>query len=193
MSGPQLQTIFQELDYLDDGYNDGLISHVGLRRIILETPELEAEVGPTFTRALLTRAESNLYGRMTFDEFILLAREVQSYSTAGRRGGGGHHAAGHSSPMTTAGNPAGHPGNNQVHPEYSGTPQYPKSAPKHTLHNAAVKLSIPVHERDDRLNYLDEYSCKPPPMFLLLLSLAQIGVFVWHVILLNNKGHTVGK
>ena len=55
MSGPQLQTIFQELDYLDDGYNDGLVSHVGLRRIILETPELEAEVGPTFTRALLTR------------------------------------------------------------------------------------------------------------------------------------------
>ena len=107
MSGPpQLQTIFQELDYLDDGYNDGLVSHVGLRRIILETPELEAEVGPTFTRALLTRAESNLYGRMTFDEFILLAREVQSYSTAGRRGHG-HGGHGHN-----AGS------NNQVHPEY---------------------------------------------------------------------------
>lgn len=170
-AGPQLQTIFQELDYLDDGYNDGLISHVGLRRIILETPELEAEVGPTFTRALLTRAESNLYGRMTFDEFILLAREVQSYSTAGRR------------PMA----------HNQVHPSYDGPPQYPKSAPKHTLHNAAVKLAIPVRERDDRLSYLDEYSCKPPPMFLLLISLAQIGVFVWHVILLTNKGKFVGK
>ena len=179
MSGPpQLQTIFQELDYLDDGYNDGLVSHVGLRRIILETPELEAEVGPTFTRALLTRAESNLYGRMTFDEFILLAREVQSYSTAGRRGG---HVA------------SSNQNGNQVHPEYSGTVQYPKSAPKHTLHNAAVKLAIPVNERDDRLNYLDKYSCKPPPMFILLLSLLQISVFVWHVILLNNRGETVGK
>ena len=115
---------------------------------------------------------------MTFDEFILLAREVQSYSTAGRRGHGHGHNAG---------------SNNQVHPEYSGTPQYPKSAPKHTLHNAAVKLAIPVNERDDRLNYLDEYSCKPPPMFLLLLSLGQISIFVWHVILLNNTGKTVGK
>ena len=171
VAGPQLQTVFQELDYLDDGYNDGQVSHVGLRRIILETPELEAEVGPTFTRALLTRAESNLYGRMTFDEFILLAREVQSYSTGGRR------------PMPMS--------NNQVTP-YEGPPQYPKSAPKHTLHNAAVKLAIPVHERDDRLSYLDEYSCKPPPMFLLLISLAQIGIFVWHVILLTNKGKFVG-
>lgn len=172
MSG-QLQTVFQELDYLDDGYNDGLVSHVGLRRIILETPELEAEIGPTFTRALLTRAESNLYGRMTFEEFILLAREVQSYSTAGR----------------------GSSRSNQVHAaayEESNAPQYPKSAPKHTLHNAAVKLAIPVTERDDRLNYLDEYSCKPPPMFLLLITLAQIGVFVWHVILLTNKNIKVG-
>ncbi len=134
----QLQTIFQELDYLDDGYNDGIVSHVGLRRIILETPELEAEVGPTFTRALLTRAESNLYGRMTFDEFLLLAREVQSYSTAGR---------GPSRPR----------GNQVQSYESSSAPQYPKSAPKHTLHNAAVKLAIPVNERDDRLNYLDEY------------------------------------
>jgi hypothetical protein len=30
-------------------------------------------------------------------------------------------------------------------------------------------------------------------MFILLLSLLQISVFVWHVILLNNRGETVGK
>ena len=168
MSAPQLQTVFQELDYLDDGYNDGQVSHVGLRRIILETPELEQEIGPTFTRALLARSESNLYGRMTFEDFILLAREVTAYSTATRS---------HS---------------NVVYP-YEGVQQYPKSVPKYTLHGAAVKLAIPVSERDDRLSYLDQYSCKPPPMFLLILSLAQVGVFVWHVILLNNKGHTVGK
>ncbi len=32
MSAAQLQAVFEELDYLDDGYNDGLVSHVGLRR-----------------------------------------------------------------------------------------------------------------------------------------------------------------
>ena len=76
MSGQQLQAVFEELDYLDDGYRDGLVSHVGLRRIVLETPELEQEVGSAFARALLGRAENNLYGRITFEEFILLAREV---------------------------------------------------------------------------------------------------------------------
>ena len=75
----QLQVVFQELDYLDDGYEDGLISHVGLRRIILETPEVEADLGTTFTRALLARAEQNIYGRLTFEEFLLLAREVPTY------------------------------------------------------------------------------------------------------------------
>ena len=152
MSAPQLQTVFQELDYLDDGYNDGQVSHVGLRRIILETPELEAEIGAVFTRALLTRAESNLYGRMTFEDFIMLAREVTAYSTASRYP----------------------PQNNVVYPYDSGVPQYPKSVPKYTLHGAAVKLAIPVGERDDRLSYLDQYSCKPPPMFLLAITIAQI-------------------
>ena len=174
MSAPQLQTVFQELDYLDDGYNDGQVSHVGLRRIILETPELEAEIGPTFTRALLARAEQNLYGRMTFEDFIMLAREVTAYSTVTSRHG--HPAA----------------AQNVVYPYDAGVPQYPKSVPKYTLHGAAVKLAIPVSERDDRLSYLDQYSCKPPPMFLLALSIAQISVFVWHVILLNNQGKTVG-
>ena len=175
MSAPQLQTVFQELDYLDDGYNDGQVSHVGLRRIILETPELEAEIGPTFTRALLARAEQNLYGRMTFEDFIMLAREVTAYSTVTSR-----HGVGPPGPQ------------NVVYPYDTGVPQYPKSVPKYTLHGAAVKLAIPVSERDDRLSYLDQYSCKPPPMFLLALSIAQIGVFVWHVILLNNQGITVG-
>ena len=86
MSAQQLQSVFQELDYLDDGYEDGLVSHVGLRRIILETPELEADLGTTFTRALLARAEQNIYGRLTFEEFLLLAREVTVYhqATSGR-------------------------------------------------------------------------------------------------------------
>ena len=192
----QLHTIFQELDYLDDGYNDGFISHVGLRRIILETPELEAEVGSTFTRALLNRAEQNLYGRMTWDDFQRLYGEVASYVGSGGGYGGGY--GGH------------HNGNNAVSPYGGGGPAngqnaggsgavaagaaapYPKSAPKTTINNAAVRLAIPVTERDDRLNYLDQYSCKPPPMFLFLISLVQIGIFIWHVIILNNRNQSVG-
>ena len=79
MTAHQLQNIFQELDYLDDGFQDGLVSHVGLRRIVLETPELEREIGTTFTRALLARAEQNLYGRLTFEEFVMMARELPAY------------------------------------------------------------------------------------------------------------------
>lgn len=80
-------------------------------------------------------------------------------------------------------------------------------------------------EREERLNYLDQYSCRPPPFFLLALSFAQviiihivllmitvslmmnkynlalpvnatlpfqIGVFVYHVLILTNDGKIVG-
>ena len=65
-------------------------------------------------------------------------------------------------------------------------------APRNTVHNAAVRLAIPESEREDRINYLDQYSCKPPPFFLLAISLAQLGIFVWHVIKITNMGQTVG-
>ena len=64
-------------------------------------------------------------------------------------------------------------------------------APKNTVHNAAVKLAIPQSEREERINYLDEYSCKPPPLFLICISLAQLGVFIWHVIILTNQARWV--
>ena len=47
-------------------------------------------------------------------------------------------------------------------------------APKNAVHSAAVKLAIPLSEREERINYLDEYSCKPPPLFLICISLAQV-------------------
>ena len=65
-------------------------------------------------------------------------------------------------------------------------------APKTTIHNAAVKLAIPESERADRIKYLKQYNCKPPPFFLLAISLVQLGIFVWHVIKLTNMGRTVG-
>lgn len=123
-SAQHLQSVFQELDYLDDGYQDGVVSHVGLRRIILETPEVETEIGPTFTRALLAHAEQNLYGRLTFEEFLLMAREVAAYSQ-------------------------GYPITTQRMPDV-GRQSY-RSTPRQTIHNAAVKLAIPAQERDDRV------------------------------------------
>ena len=127
-SAQHLQAVFQELDYLDDGYQDGVVSHVGLRRIILETPEVETEIGPTFTRTLLAHAEQNLYGRLTFEEFILMAREVAAYSQ-------GYPSTVEQQQMS----------NQRPHPS-----QY-RNTPKRTIHNAAVRLAIPLQERDDRV------------------------------------------
>ena len=53
------------------------MSHVGLRRIILETSDLPQQLGTDLTRFLLARAEANLYGRLTLAELIIMAQEVQ--------------------------------------------------------------------------------------------------------------------
>ena len=161
------------MDYLDDGYQDGFVSHVGLRRIVLETPELEREIGATFTRALLVRAEQNLYGRLTFEEFLILAREVAQY-TQGRRMG-----------SASTNTPASF---NKISPaSMHHIPYHPpqRNRPRNHVHNAAVRIAIPLNERQERISYLDEYSCKPPPIFLFLVSLAQISVFIWHVVTLT--------
>ena len=104
---------------------------------------------------------------------------THSYNTAsrGQRGAGGHYSQ------------------QQLVQEGGGGLQQPRRsqmAPKNSVHNAAVKLAIPRSEREERIDYLDEYSCKPPPLFLICISLAQLGVFIWHVITLTNKGQTVG-
>jgi len=146
-----LPSVFERLDYWDDGYVDGFVSHVGLRRIILENPEIEDEIGKPLTRLLINRAETNLYGRLTLNELIIMGQEVQRGL---RRHGYG---------------------------------------PRSQVHTAAVSIALPNNEeREERLNYLEQYSCKPPPFFLLFLSFAQIGVFVYHVLILTNQGHTVG-
>lgn len=72
-----LRAVFDRLDYWDDGYVDGYVSHVGLRRILLETPQLTDELGGNLARFLLASAESNLYGRLTLEEFIMMGREIE--------------------------------------------------------------------------------------------------------------------
>ena len=52
------------------------VSHVGLRRIILEASDMSTQIGPDLTRVLLVRAEANLYGRLTLDQLMILAQEV---------------------------------------------------------------------------------------------------------------------
>ena len=53
------------------------VSHVGLRRIILETSDFPQQLGTDLARFLLARAEANLYGRLTLAELIIMAQEVQ--------------------------------------------------------------------------------------------------------------------
>ena len=66
--------------------------------------------------------------------------------------------------------------------------------PRSTIHQAAVSIALPARsqERAAKLSYMDQYSCRPPPVFMLLVSLSQICMFVYHTILLTNQGHTVG-
>jgi rhomboid-related protein 1/2/3 len=151
-----LLEVFERLDYWDDGFVDGYVSHVGLRRIILETPELAEQIGNSFARLLLLRAENNLYGRLTLPELMIMAQEVN-------RG--------------TLGRPAAKRG----------------FGPRATVQSAAVSIALPNNQdREERLTYLDQYSCRPPPFFLLAISFAQIGVFVYHALILTNQGEDIG-
>ena len=46
---------------------------------------------------------------------------------------------------------------------------------KHKTHaNAAVAITLPNNEKEETLNYLDEYSCWPPPLLMIALSLSQV-------------------
>merc|ERR1712013_895862 len=124
MGSPQLTAVTEQNLVWD---HQSYVSHVGLRRIILETPELAEQIGNSFARLLLLRAENNLYGRLTLPELMIMAQEVNR-GTVGRakRGYG----------------------------------------PRATVQSAAVSIALPNNqEREERLNYLDQYSCRPPPFF----------------------------
>ena len=63
----------------------------------------------------------------------------------------------------------------------------------HKTHNtAAVAITLPETEAEERLEYLDQYSCQPPPLMLIALSLSQIGVFIYEAVLLAEEGKTMG-
>lgn len=71
--------------------------------------------------------------------------------------------------------------------------RHTSKSPHHRAHaTAAVSITLPNHEKEDSLRYLDEYSCKPPPLLMIALSLSQIGVFIYESVLLSDLGQTVG-
>ena len=78
------------------------VSHVGLRRIILETGDLTHQLGPDLPRFLLARAEANLYGRLTLAELILLAQEVGRGRALRRLPGYGPRSTIHSAAVSLA-------------------------------------------------------------------------------------------
>ena len=43
-------------------------------------------------------------------------------------------------------------------------------------------------EYEEEEDYDDNYSCCPPPLFMLLVSAAEIGVFVYYGTIMGNVG-----
>ena len=58
-------------------------------------------------------------------------------------------------------------------PDYRGSYEGDKRHhPAHTT--AAVNIALPNCEKEESLEYLDQYSCYPPPVVMVLLSLSQV-------------------
>lgn len=58
---------------------------------------------------------------------------------------------------------------------------------RHALRAAAYTV-VPRNER----RYLAEYSCFPPPLFMILISCVEIGVFIYHTIPLVQRYGWIG-
>ena len=64
---------------------------------------------------------------------------------------------------------------------------------KEKLVSVSVNLALAEPERDDRADYLLQYGCCPPPLFILLITIAQLGIFIYHWVLLSEKGLELGE
>ncbi|KAF7226813.1 rhomboid-related protein 2 [Nothobranchius furzeri] len=47
------------------------------------------------------------------------------------------------------------------------------------FHNAISKWMLPEHHRE---TYLDRANCFPPPIFIILISMAELGVFIYYAV-----------
>ena len=59
-------------------------------------------------------------------------------------------------------------------------------APHRTHNTAAVAITLPEHEAEERLDYLDQYSCRPPPLMLIALSLSEVRSQLGKMRILSN-------
>ncbi|KAM7312240.1 rhomboid-related protein 2 [Ixodes scapularis] len=58
------------------------------------------------------------------------------------------------------------------------------------VHYAAMAV-VPSRQRATVVRkYLDEYSCKPPPMFILLISLLEVATFIYYCVVLHEFSAT---
>ena len=48
--------------------------------------------------------------------------------------------------------------------------------------------AVPESEKED---YLSQYTCKPPPIFLPLISILEVAIFIWHCTALKAMGKSV--
>ena len=56
------------------------------------------------------------------------------------------------------------------------------------MHVAAV----PTSQKEERIEYLDQYSCWPPPVFLPMISIVELAIFAYHAAELKKRGEEVG-
>lgn len=65
-----------------------------------------------------------------------------------------------------------------------GTNELPRL---HRLVRYAAMAVVPKSKRQSViLKYLDEYNCMPPPIFIILISLLEIGIFVYYCVILQD-------
>lgn len=51
----------------------------------------------------------------------------------------------------------------------------------------AAQMVVPKSQRSEPYLYLKQFNCLPPPVFILLVSLAQIGVYIYYVLQADEK------
>ena len=60
------------------------------------------------------------------------------------------------------------------------------------LVTTAINIAaVPESEKDEKIAYVSQYTCKPPPLFLPLISILEVAIFIWHVTALTAMGTTV--
>ena len=63
---------------------------------------------------------------------------------------------------------------------------------KNYVTTAMNVAAVPESAKEEQLTYLSQYSCKPPPLFLPLISFLQLIIFIWQCTELSAMNTPVG-